>query len=315
MRLGLVTTLLFAATVPAGASGLNFTTLSDPNATQGTTAIGINNAGTIVGEYYRVSFAAPTNFVYVNGSFGELLALAGIPGLSASSTWAVNNSGEYVGWYQQGSNPEQGFLDDRGILTTISSPSSTFASLEAHGINDSGTIVGDVINPTTSSHEGFIDTNGTISLISYPGARSTHAVGINDAGDVTGGYTDSSGDHGFLYKNGVFTSINVPGALGTFAYGINSTGEIVGLYETSTCFQGFLDDNGGFTKFSYPGAACTNPVGINDAGDIVGDYYATADSNQEGFLATPSAATPEPASGVLLGIGLTALTFVRRRCR
>jgi hypothetical protein len=54
----------------------------------------------------------------------------------------------------------------------------------------------------------------TLSTLDVPGstAGSTIALGINEAGQVTGRYTDAIGDHGFVDTGGVFTILNVPGA-------------------------------------------------------------------------------------------------------
>jgi hypothetical protein len=41
---------------------------------------------------------------------------------------------------------------------------------------------------------GFVDNNGTFTTIDGPGATSTTLNGINDFGEVTGFYTDASGN-------------------------------------------------------------------------------------------------------------------------
>src|SRR3954464_12873531 len=72
--------------------------------------------------------------------------------------------------------------------------------------------------------------NFSFTQIDVPGAFATEAFGINDAGQIVGGFTDSTGDHGFLDTGGSFTQIDVPGASlpfpGTQAFGINDAGQI-----------------------------------------------------------------------------------------
>ena len=68
-----------------------------------------------------------------------------------------------------------------------------------------------------------------------PGAVETSVSGINDAGAVVGGYTDSSGrDHGFLWQGGSFTPLDVPGAVHTSVSGVNDAGAVVGEYTDSS---------------------------------------------------------------------------------
>jgi probable HAF family extracellular repeat protein len=68
-------------------------------------------------------------------------------------------------------------------------------------------------------------------------ANGTFANGINDAGQIVGGYSGSNNDnHGFLYNpnGGTYTTIDDPLARnGTQAQGINDMGQIVGLYFNS----------------------------------------------------------------------------------
>jgi probable HAF family extracellular repeat protein len=70
--------------------------------------------------------------------------------------------------------------------------------------------------------------NFSFTTINMPGATSTFVSGINDAGQIVGYFSDSTGLHGFLNTGGSFTQFDVPGAFGTFASGINDAGQIVG---------------------------------------------------------------------------------------
>jgi len=75
-----------------------------------------------------------------------------------------------------------------------------------------------------------VSSGGTFTTIDFPGATRTAAAGINAAGDIVGGWSDSTGAHGFLLQAGVFTPINFPLATSTAPFGINDTGEIAGLF-------------------------------------------------------------------------------------
>src|SRR5947209_7886207 len=87
----------------------------------------------------------------------------------------------------------------------------------------------------------------TFTTIDVPGASSTQAYGINNAGQIVGEFEDATGRfHGFRETAGVFTLIDVPGASDTFASGINDAGQIVGAFEDATGRHGFLDTAGTF---------------------------------------------------------------------
>src|SRR5579863_6758046 len=63
---------------------------------------------------------------------------------------------------------------------------------------------------------------GTYTQIDYPGSTFTYCWGVNRAGDISGGYTDTAGNyHGFLLSNGVYVSFDYPGAGGTEGWGLN----------------------------------------------------------------------------------------------
>jgi hypothetical protein len=82
-------------------------------------------------------------------------------------------------------------------FTTIDVPGG--ASTAAHGINNSGQIVGSFnqVSNVIQSH-GFLDTAGSFTTIDVPGVNFTEAFGINDSGQIVGRFEATDGDHGFL---------------------------------------------------------------------------------------------------------------------
>jgi uncharacterized membrane protein len=74
----------------------------------------------------------------------------------------------------------------------------------------------------------------TFTSIDYPGATSTSAYGINDAGQIVGSYFSGSTGKSFLLTSTGFSSFSYPGASQTTAYGINDAGQIVGNYQLSS---------------------------------------------------------------------------------
>ena len=80
------------------------------------------------------------------------------------------------------------------------------------------------------------------TAIKIPGAVSTVATGINNAGDIAGFATDAAGTTtSWLRHAGHLTAYQFPGGSNTQALGVNSTGHIVGSYlDGSGTMHGFV---------------------------------------------------------------------------
>jgi uncharacterized membrane protein len=132
------------------------------------------------------------------------------------------------------------------------------------------------------------------TTIDVPGATSTVALDVNDAGDVVGSYVSAGLTRGFLLdRNGQLYLVDFPGAVFTRAAGINARREIVGTYRLPTdppsARHGFLLSEGRFSTIDPPGAVFTNPLGITAWGEIVGRFCVTTPCqphgpNVHGFL-------------------------------
>ena len=201
-----------------------------------------------------------------------------VPGAQYTYAEGINNAGQIVGgavFPHEG--PFSPYLYDAGTFTRIGTGPG-----DATGINAVGQIV---FGYYTGS---YLYAGGTFTRIDVPGATQTNARGINDAGQITGSYSDRAGrSHGFVYAGGAFTTLDVPGAPYTSMSGINDAGQIVGSYQdASGTALGFLYSGGIYRSFAAPGAVATYADGINAAGQIVGSYE-TMDSGVgylHGFL-------------------------------
>src|SRR4029453_12819425 len=131
--------------------------------------------------------------------------------LGFTSLADINNDGEITGGFTNSSG--FGFLlGETFKLTDIQCPGVTSAVLPAQpqSINKRGEITGFCF-ADRRLHGFFRDKKGTYTLLDFPGATLTEAVGINDDGQVVGEYGDSAGrSHGFFWDAGLFLTIDVP---------------------------------------------------------------------------------------------------------
>jgi hypothetical protein len=75
---------------------------------------------------------------------------------------------------------------------------------------------------------------GVVTVLDFPEATFTQALGLNNLQEVVGTYMDAKGNtHGFLYdsKSKTYQSVNDPSGVDTTVVnGINDQGQIVGFY-------------------------------------------------------------------------------------
>jgi uncharacterized membrane protein len=110
------------------------------------------------------------------------------------------------------------------------------------------------------------------TTIDVPGGHDTHALGINDSGQIVGDFAESGvKTHGYVRSaSGTFTTFDVPG-YHIHVYGINAGGQIVGDSTASRRVRGYVRSSSGtFSIIDLPGETGTSVIGINADGRIVG---------------------------------------------
>jgi uncharacterized membrane protein len=280
----------------------SFTIIDAPVANQqGTVAYSINNSGQISGYVFTAS-GSTVGFIDQNGMFRTIV----YPGAIATNLYGINNAGQVVGTFLYVANVvsggnvfQSGFTLNNGVFTVVNPyPIGSFVNGQAFGINDLGQIVG----------PDFVFSSGQYTQTSGP------AFAINNAGVIVGNYFGALSGQSFVDDHGVVTSFDIPGATATSLTAINNLGQIAGSYTDASGVQhGFVDTNGVFQTIDVPGAESTNVLGMNDKGQLVGYfYYDYPDrSGEHAFLFTPTVATPEPPT-VILVLSILLLWLIRR---
>jgi uncharacterized membrane protein len=121
-----------------------------PGASLGTVALGINDAGQIVGSFFGGTPQGTTHgFLNTGGVFTTIDP----PGTSFTEARGINDARQIVGRFLDATGAH-GFLLTGGIFTTIDVPGASLLGTAAFGINDAGQIVGN-FSDGTGGH-GFL---------------------------------------------------------------------------------------------------------------------------------------------------------------
>lgn len=271
-----------------------------PSVDDNSNALGVNNSGQVVGY---ADLGGSLTVAYVSGPNG-----APLPGGPVSPPYAgsingasfliakdINNSGQIIGYDVFGYNS---FITKSDGVTLTNLPYNQLARL-----NDAGQVV-----YTGFDSQAYIwsETAGARALV--PASASSTAVDINNAGQVVG-QMDSIG-YITAPNGGALTMLGTLGGSFSAPSGINDLGQVIGMSETAdgqvhafiTGPNGELIDLSTLDAIIKAGWTNITVAAINDAGQIAGT--GTIDGKQHAFFLSP---VPEPASAVLLLIGLTML--------
>jgi uncharacterized membrane protein len=211
----------------------------DPNDTVGfTEARGINNPGTVCGDYATAD-GNNHGFFLSGGTFTEY----DLPGALSTDVFGINNPGDFVGTVSFDDVTQQAFVSVRGTVTSFGVPAAT-ATLAYQINNSKQLVVGYYIDSSGILHGYYRDANGALHFpIDPSGSVETILFGDNNKNWVVGRYADASGvTHGlfFVPPNNFFT-FDYPGSTFTSLNGISDQGNICGRFvDASGIAHGFI---------------------------------------------------------------------------
>jgi probable HAF family extracellular repeat protein len=270
-------------------------TMTDLGTLGGTYALadGANSSGAVVGYSYPPGNLQIDPFVYSNGTMADLGTLGGVGDFSVAK--AINDAGTIIGDSITAAGAPHAFIYSDGVMTDMGTLGGTMAY--AHGINSSGTIVGDSTLPGDVLLDAFVYSNGTMTDLNAPGETAKYgaARAINDSGTIVGSSTViiSGYAHAFSYSNGKFTDLGTLGGTMASAVAINSSGTIVGSSslpgESQT--DSFVYSSGQMSDLNNllvsPSVALSDVEGIGDLGQIAGNGTDQLNGYSGALLLTP----------------------------
>lgn len=188
---------------------------------------GINNSGTVSGDFFNVAENAFHGYFLSGGTFTQF----DVGPSFSTSLVGINVAGNFVGTFGNVAQPNRAFINIGGTTVVIAIPGAYDSY--GNGINTQNEVVGSYSDSSLVYHGFFRAAGGTLKFpIDFPGSASTLLGGMNDRNAIVGSYTDNSGGvHGLLlHKPNTFVSFDYPGAVATSFNGINNAGHISGRY-------------------------------------------------------------------------------------
>lgn len=213
--------------------GGNYRNENFPGSEQ-TQVTGLNNTGVTVG-FWANQKGDNTGFFKFRGRYHSVHFPNENTNPRLDQLLGVNDGDVAVGFFADAQNVNHGYTYNLRSHRYHKLDVAGYTNVTAAGINDLGDIAG--FGTTSGATEAFLmRPGGQVIHLSYPGASSTQALGVNNGDEVVGDYTVGSGNsatmHGFVWVPGIgFSNIDDPNGVGaTTINGLNDRGDLVGFY-------------------------------------------------------------------------------------
>ena len=266
-----------------------------------------NDSGIIVGTAATTAFGSGRlHLVWQNGVVSQL-PLPG--GETLGDANSVNSSNLTAGSVNAGSD-QRGVIYSGGSATIITQTTANGSYfLTAFGINDSGRIVGQGIDPTNAARNvGIvydIGQNMAFEVGALPGMNGALAFGVSNTGYVVGSSMQNQGPGMPFIWSDQGGMVAIPLATGTSegsARAVNSAGWVVGddssafsipfLYDGTSTYRlaDLIPPNSGWDLSMNTSSSA---LGISEDGVIVGTGVHNGETHA--YAMVPATATPTPS--------------------
>ena len=303
-----VMTLGLSFATQSFAQTFTYTQIDVPNSS-GTTPLGINSYGQIVGE---ADDADGTGHGFLRDTDGTYLKFD-YPGSSFTNAQGINDQGVFVGRWTDSKGYNHAYLrSPSGVFSNFDPPAPCFRTKNpttAHRINNHGDIVGRCFAPNHHEYGWILHNDGTFQILTGSSFDGSDAWLAPDGSQYMAGGEYAVGAaqfcigpgrssfhavgpcliHGVLWnRNGGFTTLDVNNSQ-TALRSMNSSGDITGIYYDAALARqhGFLLRNGVVTNVDFPNSSGSDHTFINDLGLIIG-AFSDAAGVEHGFIATCS---------------------------
>lgn len=281
---------------------------------------GVNSAGVVVGTGATTSFgSSPLPLMWSGGVVSQLPLPAG---QTLGRANAVNSSNDAVGSVGSGSG-EFGVLYSGGSATVITQTTSNGSFLRtAFGINDSGRIVGNGIDPNNAAvNVGYVfdsATNTAFDVGALPGRNGALAFAVGNGGHVVGSSMLNQGSGTPFIWHDSTGILEIPLPVGTSqgsARGVNEHGWAVGTASSAFAIPFLFDGTDSYrladlidplSGWDLSTNTSSSAMGISSDGIIVGTGVFNGQVRAYAMI-------PVPTPGTLAVLGLSALGARRRR--
>jgi len=232
----------------------------------------INNAGHVVGWYFKCDFSGDIPFLWTPKNGLQELDLP-VDNVTSARAMDINNNGAICGRFLA-SDDDMGFrafvITAEGEFIEIAPPEGS-NQLEAMALNDAGQVVGWWTQATTGAMP-FLWQDGKFETL--PGTQkfySITAVDINESGQITGKVRVNDGDEelAYVWDNGKTTILPPvpPNGIDSNPRALNATGRVTGRGNIP------LRDN---PQLSYSHAYAADVEGAQNLGQLPGFEESTA---------------------------------------
>lgn len=251
-------------------------------------AFGVNDAGTVVGESEKSA-----DFVAVFWPAGgldpaELSLTVGTTTFAGGAAYGINDAGQIVGEIKRADGTLMAALWTGTAAAPVELPSLGGSSASAYFISDGGWIVGESATAAGVSHATLWTVNAAgvpgspVDLGVLPGHLKSIALGVDNEGRIVGESEDSGGEvHATLWIPGLVGYAIADLGSGASAQAINDADRIAGHSGATSLARAWDTRNTSLVETILPGVDNSQAFGMNEGNMVVGV------AGSQGFLALP----------------------------